>query len=284
MLLPAVQAAREAARRLQCSNNIKQNGLALLNYESAYGCLPAGYVIDYEDKTTCGGDCRGTAYYVPALAYMEDDAIEGKYEYDKKNKWLPQAGKFSDIRVPAYQCPSRSEYTEEEYKCRRDYFGCVGGYDMIARGWRGSIFEDGVLYLNSFTKLRDISDGSAGTIAVGECAHNSKWGMGPGYGDPWVGGPAPWYCGGAVPWNNPTTNQSYGRVLRSTLFPINHKITYLKDNDDNDIPFGSDHPGGAQFVFCDGHTVFLNEIIDWNVYQALSTRATGETVSADEVE
>ena len=285
LLLPAVQAAREAARRMQCSNNLKQIGLGILNYESAYGCFPAGFAVDYEDTDRCGGDCRGTSLYVCILEYMEEDTIAGYYNFDADNKWANQDNSaMFNRRIPTFQCPSRAKYQEEEFKCRRDYFGCVGGRTLVYHGWRGRIFEDGVLYLNSFIKLRDITDGSANTIAAGESIHNSRWGMGSGYGIGTIGGPAAWYCGGAVPVNNPRNGQSYGRVLRSTYYPINHKLDNIAEREDNDVPYGSNHPGGAQFVFCDGHVMFMSENIDWNVYQALGTRAGGETVSADEVQ
>ena len=56
------------------------------------------------------------------------------------------------------------------------------------------------------------------------------------------------------------------------------------DDFENDPPFGSQHPGGAQFVFCDGHVTFLTDTIDMGIYRALSTRATGETIPADQIQ
>lgn len=282
LLLPAVQAARAAARRMQCSSGSEYNiAKAMLNYESSHACLPAGWLVDYKDPNSCGADCRGTAVYVSILPFLEQEAVEDFYDYTAVNKWLGQPGglaKFEDKRIPTYQCPSRTEY--QELPSRKDYFGCVGGKTMKVRGWRGSIFEDGVLYMNSFTKFRDISDGTASTFLLGEGIHNSKWGWGPGYGDPNVGGPSAWYYGAATR-KNDANSQSYGRVLKSTLNPINSVIYPIADNYDNDIPFGSEHPGGAFFAFCDGHVTFVNEIIDWKAYKELSTRAGGETIPAD---
>jgi prepilin-type N-terminal cleavage/methylation domain-containing protein/prepilin-type processing-associated H-X9-DG protein len=284
LLLPAVQAAREAARRMQCGSNEYNVAKAMLNYESTHACLPAGWLVDYTNPDSCGADCRGTAVYVCILPFLEHESVEDFYDYDAPNKWLGQPGglgKFEDKRIPSYQCPSRTEY--QELASRKDYFGCVGGYTMKTRGWRGSIFEDGVLYMNSFTKIRDITDGTANTFLLGEGIHNSKWGWGPGYADPNVGGPSAWFYGAATR-KNDANSQSYGRVLRSTLHPINSIIYPIADNQDNDVPFGSQHPGGAQFAFVDGHATFISENIDWQVYQALSTRAGGETIPADAVE
>ena len=280
LLLPAVQSAREAARRMQCSNNLKQIGLALLNYESTHNCFPAGTIITWDVPESCGADCRGTSFYISILPFFEQEAIEQYYDYDRWNGWMGQLSQnmsqLSSTRIYMYICPSQG--TWESYVPRRDYFGVVGGKTMKAHGWRGDVFEDGVMYMNSFTRIRDLRDGTTSTVAVGESIHPAKWGAGAGYGDGCVGGPTTWWFGGAAPVNNPD-GLSCGRILRSTKNPINSSILCMADDHDNDAPFGSRHPGGAQFVFCDGHVNFLAETIDWKVYQALSTREGGETVS-----
>jgi len=73
---------------------------------------------------------------------------------------------------------------------------------------------------------------------------------------------------------------STGRTLRSTKLSINSSAYPLLPNQNNDIPFGSAHPGGGQFVFCDGHVAFIQDFIDTDVYQALSTRAGEEVLSS----
>ncbi|MBU0716915.1 MAG: DUF1559 domain-containing protein, partial [Planctomycetes bacterium] len=205
LLLPAVQAAREAARRMECSNNLKQIGLALHNYHSTHACFPAGTIIDYTNTEHCGADCRGTSFYIPLLPFFEQAAVEKHYDYEQWNGWLGQVSSnttvLSGTRLYLYICPSQSKW--ESYTPRRDYFGVVGGKTLKAHGWRGDIFEDGVMYMNSFTKFLDITDGTSTTLAVGESVHPSKWGAGNGYGDGCVGGPATWWFGGATLKNNP---------------------------------------------------------------------------------
>ena len=71
-------------------------------------------------------------------------------------------------------------------------------------------------------------------------------------------------------------------ALRGTKYPINSVHFPIAPDEDNDMPFGSRHPGGAQFVFADGHVSFLSETIDMNAYRALSTREGGETVEGVE--
>ncbi|MBN2296795.1 MAG: DUF1559 domain-containing protein [Pirellulales bacterium] len=284
LLLPAVQAAREAARRMQCTNNLKQIGSALHNYNASYGCFPAGTIIDYINTEKCGVDCRGTSFYLSILPFFEEAAVEGIYDYDAPNRWFDQTqaarNRLKKTRLHFYICPSQTEWSS--YLPRLDYFGITGGKNFKSAGWRGHVFEDGVMYMNSYTKIRDITDGTACTMAVGESVHPSRWGDGgvPGsYGDGCVGGAGTWWLGGATPKNDPG-GLSVGRILRSTMHPINSSILCIEPWDDNDVPCGSKHAGGANFLFCDGHVTFLDETIDWQLYQELSTRAGGEIIEA----
>lgn len=286
LLLPAVQAAREAARRMQCTNNLKQFGLAMHSYHASFGFFPAGTTIDYTDPDSCGVDCRGTACYISLLPFFEEAVVGEIYDYDVSNGWAGQTGaaatRLYDTRIHIYVCPSQTE--QSSCKPRRDYFGITGGKTLKSPGWRGDIFEDGVMYMNSFTKIRDITDGTAGTLAVGESVHPSRWGYGAKSeadgNDGCVGGPATWWFGGATLKNNPDSFSS-GRILRSTQNPINSNVLCIAPNEDNGVPCGSKHPGGANFLFCDGHVDFIDEAIDWSLYQDLSTRAGGEIVPVD---
>jgi prepilin-type processing-associated H-X9-DG protein len=180
--------------------------------------------------------------------------------------------RLDGIRLSIYICPSVSRW--EFHHPRRDYFGVVGGKTLFAHGWRGDIFDDGVMYMNSFTPARKITDG----MAIGESEHASRWGAGEGYGEGCVGGPATWWFGGATTVGNPK-GLSVGRVLRSTKHPVNSHIECIASDEDNDAPFSSEHSGGVQFAYCDGHVLFVADDIDWQVYQGLSTRAGAEVAS-----
>ncbi|MBN2296796.1 MAG: DUF1559 domain-containing protein [Pirellulales bacterium] len=281
LLLPAVQAAREAARRMQCTNNLKQLGTALHNYHLNHQCFPAGTMIEYDlMSTSCiGGDCRGTGMYVTILPFFEEVSLEDVYVYDLK--WLQQPDevweRLENTRLHIYICPSQTQWSDVIQ--RRDYFGITGGKTTLGQGWRGHIFEDGVMYMNSFTKIRDITDGTASTLAMGESVHPTKWGDGEKISAECGGGACAWWLGGATLRLRPLMFSS-GRILRSTMHPINSSMFCHADNEDNDVPCGSKHPGGANFLFCDGHVTFLDESIDWRLYQELSTRAGGEIIEA----
>ena len=96
-------------------------------------------------------------------------------------------------------------------------------------------------------------------------------------------GPVAWWHGSAcIPDGNECSlgSESFGRCLRSTKYPMNSLQFPIADDDSNDLPFGSDHPGGAQFVFADGHVDFIGDAIDTYVYQALSTYDGAEVVDS----
>ncbi len=285
LLLPAVQAAREAARRMQCSNNLKQIGLALHNYHSTFNCFPAGTVVSVPSGCN-GNDCRGTGMMVVMLPYLEQSAIEKIYQpyYPANMAWLkfmsdnPANTVYASI--PTYLCPSQNKWGS--MLNRKDYFGCAGGKTPGARHFRGDSYVDGVFYVNSFTRIGHITDGTSSTIAVGESVHPHPYGMGDGYGKMDVGGPTYWCDGGGLDPSKPAAQgQLWGRCLMATKYPINTVRMPMTPDFENDVPYGSKHPGGAQFVFCDGHATFLSETIDIYVYQWLSTRDGAEVIKAD---
>jgi len=292
LLLPAVQAAREAARRSQCTNNLKQIGLAMQNYDSALGSFPPGALVEIPEVCQRTGDCRGIAMHVLMMPYFEQDALQETFRpfYDSDGGWIDWAvdENTGDVNplistpVSVYICPSSSRWTD--YPERKDYFGVTGGaLTEIPRAFRGLVFSDGVLYPNSFTRVGEITDGTSNTFAVGESVHGHPYGLGPGYlgkggGD--SGGPVPWWYGVALSQSAPEQFQATGRVLLSTVNPINSQFQApLEPLFNNEVPFGSDHAGGAQFVFCDGHVAFIQDAIDINAYQWLSSRAGEEVVN-----
>ncbi len=284
LLLPAVQAAREAARRMQCTNNLKQIGLGILNYDSANGSLPAGSV--YNSSTCSGGECFGTCFLAVILPYMELDDLYKMYEpclssSNGYNWWMNQP-ELKDIPVAGFRCPSAVSDKEATFHgfdhVRKDYFGVLGGRELIARNFRGDVYTDGVLFFNSFIKLGEISDGTSSTMMVGESSHlRCMWVSS----DPNALGAYAWYFADNTSESHPVENANTGHFSSSTKYPLGSRIVPVHD-DHNDCPFVSEHAGETvNFVFCDGHVEGLGIAIDYKLYTLLGARADGEVASGD---
>ena len=302
LLLPAVQAAREAARRLQCTNNLKQLALALHNYHSQYNCFPAADAVSLPQQCISGTNCRGVAAYVVILPFIETANLEQNYDYIAAEGWQTWIREnpgpdgwnpFAKQRLAFYQCPSDDR--NDTYPNLRVYYGCTGGGrpDPTANpGYRGYVYMDGLFAIDRWRRMADIQDGSSSSFALGEAVHTSKYGASyyspsngaspPGYGDPHVGSPDAWWAGDscAAP-DAPPYWVSYSRGFRKHRYPINSSLLLgngVDENEMNDVPFGSFHSGGAHFAFADGHVTFINDTIDINVYHALATIAGGEVI------
>lgn len=284
LLLPAVQAAREAARRTQCTNNLKQMSLGALNYESANRALPSAAQLEIPQN--CGsGECRGTGLFVLLLPYVEQTSLDSLYRPYRsvQGGWLKwQASQHKDLPVEMYVCPTEGTWTDQAI--RRTYFGVAGGSKTAPplNVWiRGDVYDDGVMFPNSETPLRKITDGASNTMMLGESVQAFYWGL-VNYGNAdgsGVGGPVWWYSGDDCQMAACATQQSYGRQTLSTKYPLNAPI---KPNAlENDYPFSSPHVGGVFFAFCDGHVGWLDDGIDFDAYQSLSTKATGDATSTN---
>ena len=334
LLLPAIQAAREAARRAQCSNNLKQIGLAFLNYESANREFPAGEEIDPDIH--CGGnqDCRGNPLFIHMLPYLEQANWSDQYEFglpadaDQYRGWhkfqidhylgnSPMLEPFEGdslitASMDSYKCPSNSAWAD--YPMRRDYSGCAGGRiqatDVLPTGaqvpaknnFSDEVFDDGLFVINDPRSMGMITDGTSNTIAVGEFVHPHLNGAGPGHDNPDEGGFLPWYVGSKCqnPCDGLRAYWKYDRGLMTTYSRINSDgfpnfgqypnfvepvqttphIPMTKQHRFK-IPYGSDHAGGAQFNFADGHVTFLSDDIDHHAYKMLSTIAGGDIIDSD---
>jgi prepilin-type N-terminal cleavage/methylation domain-containing protein/prepilin-type processing-associated H-X9-DG protein len=253
LLLPAIQAAREAGRRSQCANNLKQMGLAADQYLDAYGAFPASWVNGVES----------VAWARSLLPFLEHSALY--------NSWNPSIGylqgangNFAAAYLPVYKCPSATSPPVYAYSYSgypplygtNDYKGCDGveGMDPILQAWGRNYWIPGVVSRNPVA-ISKILDGLSHTILLVESLGGANI-LGPN------GGPAPvneiWY---------PTDGAWVGRAF-SGLSPTSDAAYFgassCNINCSNMYDFGpyALHPGGAQVVLCDGSVHFLDQSLD----------------------
>jgi prepilin-type N-terminal cleavage/methylation domain-containing protein/prepilin-type processing-associated H-X9-DG protein len=298
LLLPAVQAAREAARRIQCVNNLKQIGLALHSYHDAVGSFPMSYAArsPFVDGST--DTAPGWGWATMILPQMEQRPL-----FDAVNFSLAvEAGANSTVvrtSMTSHLCPSdptRGTFSVSDaaenplaLAAPTSYAACVGGDESdsttgINNDGRGK----GIMFRNSRIRLSDVRDGASNTIIVGERAWSVTEGVWPGVITRGVvrRGPAnPCPLTGALFYPAATLVQAHCNVLNTNTDP-----------DGGLDDFSSRHPGGANFAFADGSVRFLKDVLrnsgvrpnGSTIYspeslrlQALGTRAGGEVVSGD---
>ena len=283
LLLPAVQAAREAARRTQCTNNVKQLALAMQNYHYDYGCFPYA----------SNGRYPGTWYY-RMLPYIEQSAIAEQYEtdviyYDEPNYSLIK------IRLATYTCPSdtKAAWTMSNGPIPKyNYAVNLGNTSCYRKSeWHGVTFRRSPFHNQQDSwgttdipvyRVADVRDGTSNTLAIGEIRQGQKdddlrgltW---------W--GPA---CGFTAHFSPNTTEADYLDYGWGTKCAENPDVvpdwpcaeaTGYQDGD-RPVNFSarSWHPGGVVAGLCDGSVRFFSESIELATWRSLSTMAGGETL------
>lgn len=297
LLLPAVQAAREAARRMSCSNNLKQMGIALHNYHDTYGAFPPGAI---HPRGTTG---KSWSIHARLLPFVEQENLQDLIDWS-----LPYSvqGEVTQTRVATFFCPSDPGDHE-----RPD--GAITHYPLTYGVNMGTWFVfnpnsqsggNGLVYPNSKTSFRDVTDGSSTTLAFAEVKAWSPYlrdGGSPGASNaPMPAADSVSAFGGNFKTNSGHTEWVDGRVHQSgftgtfvpnTLVPHSvggevHDVDFnssREGNTTNQFTYGavtsrSYHPGGVQVALTDGSARFVSEDIDIATWHALTTRAGGEVV------
>jgi prepilin-type N-terminal cleavage/methylation domain-containing protein len=245
LLLPAIQASREGARRSQCASHLRQIGIGLLAYHDARGMFPPGCV----ERSG-----RRLAWSTQLLPYIDETTTFAWY--DPREAYFAAANRqATSVIVAIYLCPStlrvsrsrdghtsgdvngNGQYDPGDWMAMADYGGMFG--------WAGAPpFGNGVLIYDDPISLRQVSDGSARTILVAE-----DTGRGTTMQGAWADG--------------------------ENIFDAGVPINRLQNNE-----IWSDHPRAAQVVMCDGSVRYLEEDLDLKVLAALCTRAGGEVGQA----
>jgi prepilin-type N-terminal cleavage/methylation domain-containing protein len=247
LLLPGLMAAREAARRNQCTNNLMQISLALKNYEATHDVLPPGVVNPTGPiKNTPQGYHLG--WMVQILPFLEQKAAFAHTDfstgvYHSNNVTVRTLG------INVFLCPSEARMGTTGDPGQSSYAGCHNDVEAPIDGG-----NTGVFFLNSRVRYEDIEDGSSNTIFVGEKRLR----------------------GGELGWVSGTRS-----TLRNTGTALNGAVLATAKNNDPVGGFGSAHGGGANHAFGDGSVRFLRSGISPSVYRLLGHRADGEMIDAD---
>lgn len=280
LLLPAVQAAREAARRMQCSNNLKQVGLALHGYHSGHEVFPYGA----HDLGPLVTNVIGHSWWPRIFPFLEEDLDAQNYDYGQN--WIAASphnqGVVGNREYHFMQCPSSDlprMFSFGNFSIQGAmYVGIAGAVDhptAKAAGHQGSIGDvsaGGVLLYKDHVKIRDVSDGTSNTMMVGEqsdwcrdaagttmnCRSDCGHGFTTGARD--------------LAWDERTFN------LTTVRHPINEKSSTalgVLANCGTNHPIQSAHPGGAQVLLVDGSVQFLGNETELQILYDLANRNDG---------
>jgi prepilin-type N-terminal cleavage/methylation domain-containing protein/prepilin-type processing-associated H-X9-DG protein len=287
LLLPAVQAARESARRSQCQNNLKQLGLALQGFHDTHGVFPASGWTMVGPGNPLG---KFVGWRPLTLPFIEQESLQELYNFDL-NWWEGTNPTAGAVLVRTYQCPSvpdrppvlsaiakppRPAMTFVNALAPTDYEAIMGIQPSSIDPVRyNSANRFSVMFRNSRTRMADVLDGTSMTISVVECAGRplvfrigrADTSVSNDQGIGWVDSEGPFSLDGA---NNDGTVEGC-TPAGGCVFAINKR--------NNNEPY-SFHPGGAHMLFTDGHAALLKDTIALPVMAALCTRSAGETVSA----
>jgi prepilin-type N-terminal cleavage/methylation domain-containing protein/prepilin-type processing-associated H-X9-DG protein len=286
LLLPAVQAARESARRSQCSNNLKQMGLAVHNFHDTYGKLPSSD----RPNTTVTVRSSGLTFLLP---FIEQQVMFDKY--DQTKNWshadnLPITSK----QVKTYQCPSSPEPLRLDGDPQPNWNGNIvavtdyGPTISVDQRLKAAGLVDeadvGLLQKNATARFADCTDGLSNTVMYGESAGRPQI-----YRKGKKVGTVPTQKVNGGGWSRAANDFSIdGSSYDGTSFPGPCAINCANGEDvGNTFPFpyyqgeGSSevyafHPGGAMFAFGDGSVRFLSQSIDIRDFARQVTRARGE--------
>ena len=266
LLLPAVQQAREAARRTQCRNNLHQLGLALHNYHDAHSTFPPSS-INAPFQRYGGALDPGHSWMTLILPFIDEASIYNAYNFDIKQDAAANLNTVAKQVIAQYLCPSCPYYNVKTiygWNHGGNHYAASGGIypNYSCDSWEDMNTDSrygGVFHVDSRTCIRDIRDGTSNTIALGEMigrADNNSYGW---------------------------TRGRYDAVLRCAGYAANHRLnTFDANNELGGRTFGSLHEGGAFFCFADGQVRFLSENIDWNAYRALHSRAANELLDDED--
>ena len=280
LLLPAVQAAREAARRMQCANNLKQVGLALQNYHSTHNSLPIGWVVSPPDKVP---DHTGLAMLLPYLEQAHVPYDFSLRQYDAGNDVA------RGTRIATFVCPSDDAAGRKlnNDQARSNVVLCWGSEGMTSVSWTCcssptpsmNVTTNGAFQIDDSLTLDRFTDGTSNTVLASEVISGKK------DTDPAdLRGSWPLVVHGSNYEHFETPNSSAADVM----FPghcsaeLGMPCVSAPDFDASNwhIAARSRHPGGVNAAFADGHIDFVTDSVDLAIWRALGARNDGAVIGA----
>lgn len=287
MLLPAVQSVREAARRVQCKNNVRQIGFALHNYESSFMMFPAGFVSQVTGTWSGIGNegipeiGPGWSFFATILPHLEQESLHETIDFSLPiSDPVNQAARSTTISF--YQCPSDNWDQPVSVwppslgitdLASLSYVGCLGGGNPAdAPGYTAKYEQqpfNGMFHRNQAIRMGEIYDGTSHTIGLGERASMYT--------------PNGW--AGVIPTAqtvfSPWMAQQRGQVVGQTARPAITMTTVHVRSGGPNSPTGSPggfwgpHPGGCIFLLMDGSTHIITTDVDINIFRAMAGRNDG---------
>lgn len=269
LLLPAVQQAREAARRTSCRNQLHQLALACHNYESQHQTLPPGYVaaVEADNSTTwctSGTTNNGAPWTVLILPFLDEGSrysqfeMEREFTPDQNNPGSSANHRQWLLPLPKFECASDPRGGKGE--SHTNYVGVQGGGagECVGGLPERKFFLGGVLFHNSKIRMTDIRDGSSNVFMLGETLYQSR----------------------KMSWASTAKLDSFATPM--TVAGAEVPINWYHNPDPNfelvSHVFGSFHEGGCHFALADGSVRFLNENMDHLAYQRLAVRSDGAPI------
>ncbi len=295
LLLPAVQQAREAARRSSCKNNLKQIGVALHNYHDTFSVLPPGYIVRNISATAMASmetaqNGPGFAWGTMILPQLEQAALYDAMNFNLNAHEIPNIG-LARTSISTFLCPSDpapttftvTDGSSNNYELASANYVGVIGYGNVSMT-PGRPMGKGVFYRNSNTKLRDLTDGTSNCMLVGERAARHDFVQG----TPAVDANSTWYAairdiqrpagmGMMSEWQGSLVLGHVGQPAMTTPMAM-PAMNHTPNTTNHIINFSSPHTGGIQFLMADGSVHFLSENINYDTYRNLGEIRDGNVL------
>lgn len=287
LLLPAVQQAREAARRSQCKNNLKQWGLAIHNYHDTFNVLPSGGMGIAPVGAAPNRVNNCLSMHVRLLPYIDQAPLYNQFDMNRYYADPPNVSlntqSFTLLFCASARSADRTSNVSGQWTTH--YYGVAGpkgprpapltgNYLHVGNTAtdHGGFSQGGMLPLQICLNFSDCTDGMSNTLMMGEISGEAA----PGWAISW----RPWIQGA-----NTTANAgNAGYSSKNVTYPISRYSGYTGGNATrlfNDVRFSSQHVGGAQFLMGDGAVKFISENIDFITYQAVASRDEGLPLQLD---